>query len=199
MAESSIPRSVDRSLRRLERERLLARRAGLTALWRAQAAEAIACSLAPCIAALSPAAVIAVYWPIRGEPELPTGDRAGFWGGRELALPRVRARDEPLQFGRWPPDAALCFDRWGIATPEPFEPVEPDLLVIPCVGFDRRGFRLGYGAGFYDRTLEARTVPTIGVAWDWSEIDSLAWEPHDRPLDRIITERRVLVRVAGTR
>jgi 5-formyltetrahydrofolate cyclo-ligase len=192
MAESSIPRSVDRSLRRLERERLLARRAELSPAWRAQASQAIARSLAPCIAALSPAATIAVYWPIRGEPELPTADRAGFWGGRELALPRVLAPGEPLQFGRWRADVELRFDRWGIGTPEPFEPVLPDLLVIPCVGFDRQGFRLGYGAGFYDRTLAIRPVPTIGVAWDWSELEGLAWEPHDRPLDRIITERRVL-------
>lgn len=194
MAELSIPRSATLSLRSRERRRLLAERAGLVATWRAQAASAIAERLARHIAALKATAIIGVYWPIRGEPELPLHDRKSCWGGRELALPRVVAKDQPLQFGRWPSDAVMRFDPWGIGTPEPFELVEPDLLVIPCLGYDRRGFRLGYGAGFYDRTLAARPVATIGVAWDSAELTDLAWETHDLPLDRIITEARELTR-----
>ena len=82
-------------------------------------------------------------------------------------------------------------DRFGIAVPEPFEPVRPALLVIPCVGFDRRGWRLGYGGGFYDRTLAGLDAAAVGVAFEEAEVDGFAPQPHDRRLDAVVTPRAV--------
>ncbi len=81
---------------------------------------------------------------------------------------------------------------WGAALPDPFEPVTPTLLLVPCVGYSEGGLRLGYGGGFYDRTLASLRVPTIGLAYDACEVTDLAPEPHDVPMDCIITEQRIL-------
>ena len=123
-------------------------------------------------------------------------DRAAehVWGGRTLALPRVVGRDRPLEFGHWSTACTLQFDRWGIATPEPFRVLQPDLLIIPCIGYDRSGFRLGYGGGFYDRSLAARPIATIGIAFDACELGDFVVQDHDRPLDVIVTEQRVVYR-----
>ena len=135
--------------------------------------------------------VIGVYAAARGEPDL----RACFeqWRARGwcLALPQVAARDAPLRFGAWHAHTALIADRFGIAVPEPFVPVWPNLLVVPCVGFDRRGWRLGYGGGFYDRTLAQRDVPAVGVAFDDALVDGFEPHAHDRPMRVIVTPRAV--------
>lgn len=197
MVESRIPRTHPPESRREQRDRLLAWRRSWSTADRFAANERIASSLRKLVADFRGAGAIAVYWAIRGEPELPSVEARDYWGGRTLALPRVRARDEPLEFGLWERSSAISLDRWGIGTPEPFEPVEPALLIIPCVGFDRHGYRLGYGGGFYDRTLAARSIPTIGVAYDGCELIDFVPEAHDRPLDLIVTERRVIRPVAG--
>lgn len=135
--------------------------------------------------------VIGVYAAVRGEPNLQTCFEQWRARGWRLALPRITARDAPLQFGAWHADSALVADRFGIVVPEPFEPVTPDLLVVPCVGFDRRGWRLGYGGGFYDRTLAQHDVPAVGVAFDSAEVDGFEPHPHDRALRAIVTPRAV--------
>lgn len=137
------------------------------------------------------ARVLGVYWPIRGEPEL--GPCLGSWEaqGRTLALPRI-GEDGALVFGRWPLDGSLRAGRFGIPVPHPFEPVEPALLIVPCVGFDVRGYRLGYGGGHYDRTLGRRPVAAIGVAYDGCELEGFDAAAHDRPLAAIVTESRVI-------
>ena len=73
----------------------------------------------------------------------------------------------------------------------------PDLLIVPCVGFDSRGYRLGYGGGHYDRTLSRHPVKTVGVAWDACELSDFVPGAHDRPLDVIVTESRVMPGVGG--
>ena len=192
MVESSIPRSHESESREAQRARLLAWRTSWPAADRLAASARIVSRLRDLIADFRDAGVIAAYWAIRAEPELPRAEARGYWAGRTLALPRVRARDEPLEFGLWHPSSMISLDRWGIGTPEPFEPAEPSLLIIPCVGFDRRAYRLGYGGGFYDRTLAARSVPTVGVAYDQCELDDFEPQAHDRPLDLIVTESRVI-------
>jgi len=135
--------------------------------------------------------VLALWWPLPGEPDLrPLFDTLARHGWT-VALPRVVARHAPLAFGRWRPGIAMVEERHKVMVPEPFEPVTPTLLVAPCVGFDPRGWRLGYGGGYYDRTLETLGIAAAGAAYDACEV-ALEPEPHDRRLEAIFTETRVL-------
>src|SRR5690606_24195176 len=135
--------------------------------------------------------VLALWWPLAGEPDLrPCFDRL-FADGWTVVLPRVVAPDSPLEFGRWRPGTAMVEGPHRTHSPEPFEPLKPSLLLAPCVGFDVRGWRLGYGGGYYDRTLAALEVEAGGVGYDFCETP-LEPEPHDRRLDAIITESRLL-------
>ncbi len=137
------------------------------------------------------ARVLGVYWPIRGEPELAPCHARWRAQGRTLALPRI-AEGGALEFGRWQDDGELRTGRFAIPVPHPFEPVEPDLLIVPCVGFDLRGYRLGYGGGHYDRTLALRPVEAIGVGYDACELERFDADAHDRPLRAIVTESRLV-------
>lgn len=188
----SIPRTLSDGSRDFERKRLIAWRQSLDPHQRGQADLQIGERLAQIVLARRPAGVLALYWPIRGEPDLRGGLVSLIESGWRLALPSVTGRDRPLEFGRWTPGQAMRAVSFGLMLPDPFEPVLPDLLVIPCVGFDRRGYRLGYGAGFYDRTLAERPVPTVGVAYDGCELAAFAALPHDRALDWVVTETRTL-------
>ena len=186
---SSIPRTPAQTLRDFERKRLLAWRASIDPGERARADAAIGKRLIDELARHA-TGTLAVYWPIRGEPDLTGALASAIQQGWQLALPRVIGRDAPLDFGRWTPGQPMCAVSFGLMLPEPFEPAVPDVLVIPCVGFDRRCFRLGYGAGYYDRTLAARAVPAIGVAYDGCELASFDAQPHDRAIDCVLTETR---------
>ncbi len=135
---------------------------------------------------------IGAYQPIRGEPNLQPVWQAWFERGFVIGLPRVVAKHEPLVFGRWQPGIALKKGVFDVPEPDPFEPVVPSLLVMPCLGFDPRGYRLGYGAGFYDRTLAALGAAGIGVAFDAAEVSGFEPAPHDVPLLAIVTDRRTL-------
>jgi 5,10-methenyltetrahydrofolate synthetase len=133
-------------------------------------------------------AVIASYWPIQGEPDLrPLWNR---W--REIALPVVVGPAHPLRFARWRPGMAMSVGPHRVPAPAHPEWLEPDLLIIPCLGFhvDARGkcFRLGYGGGYYDRTLQAHDRPTVGVAYAAGRLSEFKPEVHDVPLDTIVTQ-----------
>ncbi|MBT9515319.1 MAG: 5-formyltetrahydrofolate cyclo-ligase [Methyloversatilis discipulorum] len=135
---------------------------------------------------------IGFTWPYRGEFDaLPlmrhwlAADPA-----RWAALPVVGEKGQPMSFRRWAPETAMATDRYGIPYPAEGEPVVPELLLIPCNGFDARGYRLGYGAGHYDRTLAALepTPLAVGVAIEDGRLDDLQPQPHDLPMDWIVTE-----------
>lgn len=135
------------------------------------------------------AVVLGVYWAIRDEPDLrPFYDELAA-AGVSLALPVVTAPDAPLQFARWDPGAVLMLDRFGIATPQTIIAVDPAALLIPCVGFNATRHRLGYGGGFYDRTLAIRQPRplAIGIATADAACDFIA-ATHDMPMDVVITE-----------
>ena len=135
-----------------------------------------------------PVALLGVYWPIRGEPDLHEFYARISAAGVRLALPLVVRPELPLQFAAWVPGEPLVTDRWGIATPANIVTVAPQALLIPCVGFNGERFRLGYGGGFYDRTLALTPRPqAIGVAYAAAAavFDVAA---HDIAMDVMITE-----------
>jgi len=133
---------------------------------------------------------LAFFWPIRGEPDL--RNVVADWLERDAhhvaALPVVDG--DGLAFHAWTRDAPMRAAEFGIPVPARGRPVQPDTLLIPCVGFDRQRYRLGYGGGYYDRTL-ARTLPwplCVGIAFESGRLDSVDPRPHDMQLDAVITD-----------
>ena len=166
----------------------------MPAAQRAAADAAIAARLDAIVAGLAPMSV-AGYWPMRGEPELIGAFTRWHAAGIVVALPCVVGAEAPLQFLRWEPGMPMSRGTFGTREPSHGEAVEPAVLLLPCVGFERRGYRLGYGGGYYDRTLAARPgVVTIGVAYDECELADFAPQPHDRPVDWLVTQTRTLQR-----
>ena len=114
--------------------------------------------------------------------------------GWTTALPIVSGKELPLIFRRWVPGDALISGLWGIQIPAASAPeVVPEMLLVPMLAFDRKGYRLGYGGGFYDRTLAKlralKKVTAIGLAYAGQEVDAVPHDAHDQPLDWIMTER----------
>lgn len=132
---------------------------------------------------------LGVYWPLRGEPDLHAAYAALAAAGTRLALPVVVARDAALGFAEWIPGEAMVKDSMGVAVPAQLRMIErPPALLIPCLGFNAQRFRLGYGGGYYDRTLEAHPRPlAVGVAYSCLEA-KFASAPHDVALDLVLTE-----------
>jgi 5-formyltetrahydrofolate cyclo-ligase len=119
----------------------------------------------------NPASSIGVYWPMQGEPDLTSIYPVLAARGVQLALPVVVEREAPLVFHAWQPGDALVADVHGVMAPsERSAAVQPELLAVPCVGFNAHGYRLGYGGGYYDRTLAVKAPPrTVGIAYAMCE------------------------------
>lgn len=177
--------------RRLLRER----RAAIGRARREAADRAIAARLEQLVAQLQ-VRTLAAYWPIHGEPDLRPALHDWHAAGIVVALPRVIAAGAPLAFGCWDPAEALEAGPFGTLHPPAVAPgLRPDLIVVPCLGFDARCYRLGYGGGFYDRTLaELAGACAVGVAYDDCEVGGFDAHEHDLPLDWVVTERRLLRR-----
>ena len=112
--------------------------------------------------------------------------------GCRVAFPRVVAKDQPLDFHHVPDGDVLAPGSFGIHEPlEDWPRARPDLLLVPLLAFDARGHRLGYGGGFYDRTLALLKVPAIGIAYAGQEVASLPRGPHDMALAMVVTEQGV--------
>jgi 5,10-methenyltetrahydrofolate synthetase len=133
---------------------------------------------------------VGVYWPLAGEPDLRAAYAELALAGVRLALPVVMERDAPLAFTEWQLDEPMLVDEMGVAVPATLRFVErPPALLIPCLGFNADGYRLGYGGGYYDRTLELVPRPlTLGIAYSNQEAQ-FGHAAHDVPLDVIVTER----------
>jgi 5,10-methenyltetrahydrofolate synthetase len=138
---------------------------------------------------------IGAYWPIKGEfdalPALYRWSEAD--AGRRIGLPVVDRETKHLRFHVWFPGCPMEEDAYGIPKPKDTTPFEPELLLVACVGFGPKGLRLGYGGGFYDRTLaDLRPRPfTVGVGFMHGYVPWLQPEPHDVPLDAMLTEEGV--------
>ena len=117
--------------------------------------------------------------------------------GQKCCLPILRGPAQPLAFGYWHPKLAMAPNQHGIAEPAAIEEdLAPDIVLTPLLAFDRRGYRLGYGGGYYDRTLQGLRaqgkVLAVGFGYEGQEIDKVPAEELDAPLDWIVTEQEVI-------
>lgn len=177
-----------RRWRRETRERLIAARLELPQAVRAQKAAELTSRLGALIER-QPARVVSLYWPFRGEPDLrPLGAAIERAGGR-VALPVVVTPKAPLVFRPWSAGMAMTRGIWNIPVPDTAEEVVPDLLIAPVVGFDPQNYRLGYGGGYFDRTLArlGAAARVIGVGYGMQALETIYPQPHDMPMTRIIT------------
>jgi 5,10-methenyltetrahydrofolate synthetase len=135
--------------------------------------------------------LFSAYWPIKGEPDLRPLMADLHRAGARVALPLVEVKQAPLVFRRWTPETRMVRGDWNIPVPPPeAEVVTPDVALAQLVGWDRAGYRLGYGGGYFDRTL-ADLSPrpfTIGIGLQAAEFATIYPQPHDIRLDAIVTE-----------
>ena len=139
---------------------------------------------------------VSAYWPVKEEIDVKPLLQALHQRGHVCGLPVIVAKRTPLLFKRWDPDRPLTEGRWGITIPpEDAAEVIPDVLLVPLLAFDAQGNRLGYGAGFYDRTITKLRAQSghrplaVGVAYAAQEVDHVPCDETDERLDWVITEQ----------
>lgn len=147
--------------------------------------------------ALPKESVVAGYWAIGDEIDVRPLMRHLIDRGHLCALPVVTGPDRPLAFRAWTPDAEMEVGPLGTRHPAAGEDIVPDVLLLPLLAYDDDGYRLGWGGGYYDRTLEAlrQTKPgvlAVGAAFAGQRLDRLPRGPYDQPLDWILTEKGLL-------
>lgn len=176
--------------RRSQRNQILIQRKNLTSGQRGQTSRQIINALYDRWPSLV-GARLGFYWPINGEIDLRPLIRDLLLQGAQAALPVIINKDQPLEFWQWDSQTKLCNrGLWGIPTPVERKLVQPSILLVPLLGFDDRGYRLGYGSGYYDRTLAAvREKPlTIGIGHEFGRLNTIYPQPHDVPMDVIVTD-----------
>src|SRR5262245_58251547 len=138
-------------------------------------------------------AVLGIYWPIRAEIDVRDIAIRHIEDGGRVALPVVTRRNAPVEFWQWEPGASMRRGFWNIPVPSSRRVLRPDALIVPLVGFDASCYRLGYGGGYYDRTLAelAPRVPCFGLGYADAELETIHPQPHDVPMSLIVTERDV--------
>ena len=181
--------------REAERARLLAARLAIPPAARRVKDAAIAANLEAILGDVA-GRVVSAYQAIGGEPELDQLRERLVASGARTALPVVVAPGRPLLFRAWTPGEPLKRGIRGIAVPRPdAETVVPDILIVPVVGFDSACHRLGHGGGFFDRTLAAmpHRPRVIGVGYAQAAIATIHPQPHDIPMDVVVTEQGALI------
>ena len=179
--------------RKSERTRLINERLEMSVSTRQRNSHRIAEQLDATIGDVS-GRIVSAYWPLRGEPDLREWlERVASRGGR-YALPVVVEKQAPLVFRTWRRGEKLERGVWNIPVPAAGEKVSPDVVIAPVVGYDRNAYRLGYGGGYFDRTLSAipRRPMNIGVGYSQAAIPTIYPQPHDIPMDKIVTDRDIL-------
>jgi 5-formyltetrahydrofolate cyclo-ligase len=177
------------------RRTVMARREALPATDRVAAAQTIAARGMPVEVAAG--MVVSGYTPVKGEISPLPLLRLCADAGAALALPVVVGRGHPLVMRAWAFGAPLASGVWGIREPPPQAPeVFPDVLIVPLLAFDRRGHRIGYGAGYYDMTLTRlrtmKPIAAIGIAFAAQEVEKIPTTPRDARLDLVLTERETI-------
>jgi 5-formyltetrahydrofolate cyclo-ligase len=185
---------IEESKAALRRE-AMARRDALPAEERKAAAEAMAARKFPL--AIAPGMIVSGFMPMKSEiSPLPLMQRLARAGAR-LALPAITGRGKPLIMRAWSWGEELDRGQWDIREPKPdAAEVEPDILLVPLLAFDRTGHRIGYGAGYYDMTINRlrarKTVTVVGIAFAAQEVPTVPATPRDERLDLVLTEREVI-------
>lgn len=184
--------------RREKRAELIAARRALSPDDRAARNIAIDGSLEAAFAALG-GMDIGFCWPFANEPEPRFAVRRWREAGSRAALPVVLAPRTPLEFREWWPGAPMAAGAYDIPHPVGTAIIVPCAALVPVNGFDRGGYRLGYGGGFFDRTLAALNFRPvcIGLGYETARIDSIHPRPHDVPFDFMITEAGIEARIGG--
>jgi 5-formyltetrahydrofolate cyclo-ligase len=171
------------------------RRDALPAEARKATAEAIAARKFPLV--IAPGTIVSGFMPLKSEINpLPLMQKLAEQGAR-LALPAIAGRGKPLIMRAWQFGAPLDRGQWGIREPKPdAAEVEPDILLVPLLAFDRKGFRIGYGAGYYDMTIHRlrarKSVTAVGIAYAAQEVAKIPTTERDERLDLVLTEREVI-------
>ncbi len=172
-----------------------ARRDALSAEVRRVAAQTIAARKFPL--PVSPAAVVSGFMPLKSEiSPLPLMQSLAEQGAG-LALPRIIGHGQPLSMRSWQFGGPLDRGQWGIREPTADAPeVDPDILLVPLLAFDRAGYRIGYGAGYYDMTIarlrSLKTITAVGIAFAAQEVPEIPKTPRDERLDLVLTERETI-------
>lgn len=178
-----------RQWRKAERTRLLALREAMPEAERREKADAITRLLIEGFACLE-VGTVGYCWPFKGEPDPRFAIRHFREHGARSALPVVVAKQAPLEFREWWPGVATSRGVFDLPVPEGSDVVHPDALLVPPVGFDAGGYRLGYGGGYFDRTLASMQPQPlkIGIAFEICRMPTIHPQPHDIPMDFIVTE-----------
>ena len=175
--------------RRALRREMIARREALSPAEHQALSGAIVAHLVAALPELA-GGVVGFCWPIKHEPDVRAAiEHWRLFGGR-AALPVVVAEAAPLAFRAWAAADELVPDRYGIPTPVAGAWIQPTALLLPLNAFDGAGYRLGYGGGYFDRTLAALNPRplAIGVGFEMNRVESIRPESHDQPLDWLVTE-----------
>jgi len=146
-----------------------------------------------------PRSLIGAYWPFRREYNILAFLEWLTERRHEVALPVVLGKGMPLEFRRWTRDMEMVSGVYDIPYPASGDPVKPAILIIPMVGFDEAGFRLGYGGGFYDRTIAACAEKPlcVGTGFELGRLATIYPLPHDIPMDYVVTEQGLYRRGPG--
>ncbi len=151
------------------------------------------------------AGIISGYRPIRTEIDPTPLMEALHGAGHRLCVPVIQGRGLALKFREWRPDAEMVEGEFGALVPAAGDWLEPRLLIAPLVAFDAKGWRLGYGGGFYDRSLQglraqdsaSRRTLAVGFAYSAQQVDAVPRDPTDQPLDAIVTEHGLMRPMRG--
>ncbi len=178
-----------RRWRKERREELLRTRVDAGTAQRSEWSRPIEATLRDFLPGLA-AKSIGFYWPFRGEFDARPLVRDLIKGGMTAALPAVVQPKTPLEFRRWAPGTELEHGVYNIPIPKERNLLEPEVLLVPLVGFDPQGYRLGYGGGYYDRTIASFAAKpfAIGIGFELSRLATIYPQPHDIPMNAVVTE-----------
>ena len=184
--------------RRATREDLVARRVAMTPAEHRDASAAIHAHLTQAFA-LPADAVLAFCWPFKHEFDVRFAVRAWREHGTTAALPVVAGKAQALQFRQWWPGAPMRKGVYDIPYPDGTDLLAPDVAFVPMNGFDEQGYRLGYGGGYFDRTLAAlsQRPVAVGIAFEFARLPTIFPQPHDIAMDFVVTEAGVHAVIDG--